>query len=63
MKARVDRDLCASCAVCVDICPEVFELDEEDIAIVKLETVPSDEETSCQEAADGCPSEAIVIED
>jgi ferredoxin len=49
--------------VCVDLCPEVFELDDESIAVVKVEPVPSDEETSCQEAADGCPTEAIEIED
>jgi ferredoxin len=49
--------------VCVDICPEVFELDEEGLAVVKTETVPEDAETSCQEAADACPSEAIIVED
>ncbi len=63
MKVRVDRDLCAGCAECVEICPEVFELDDEGIAVVKVETVPPEAEESCREAAEACPSEAIIIEE
>ena len=29
MKARVDPELCNGCGPCVDICPDVFELNEE----------------------------------
>jgi len=63
MKATVDRDLCAGCAVCEDVCEEVFEMDDEDIAIVKLDSIPDEHEDTCRDAADQCPSEAIVIED
>jgi ferredoxin len=62
MKAIVERDLCAGCGVCVDVCPEVFEMDDEDIAIVKVDPVPAECEESCQDGADQCPSDAIVIE-
>lgn len=63
MKAIVDRDLCAGCAVCVDVCPEVYEMDDEDIAMVKVDPVPAESEESARDAADQCPSEAIVITD
>jgi len=45
----------------VDECPEVFDMDDEDIAIVKVDVVPEDEEDACRDAAENCPSEAIVI--
>ncbi len=61
MKAKVDPDLCTGCELCVDTCPEVFEM-EDDIAIVKVEEVPADAEDCAQEAADSCPAEAITIE-
>ena len=63
MKATVDRDLCIGCALCADICPEVFEMDDESIAIVLVDEIPEDVEESAQEAADSCPTEAIAIED
>jgi ferredoxin len=60
MKAKVDRDTCTGCGLCVDACPEVFELDG-DVAAVKAAAVPESAEQSCREAAEGCPVEAISI--
>jgi len=62
MKAKVDAELCTGCELCVETCPEVFEM-ADDIAVVIVDEVPADAEDSCQEAADDCPSEAISIED
>ena len=62
MKVRIDKELCSGDEICVDICPEVFEM-QDDIAICKMEAVPDDLKERCQEAADECPSEAIIIED
>ncbi|MCU0961677.1 MAG: ferredoxin [Pirellulaceae bacterium] len=61
MQVRVDETLCTGCEVCVDTCPEVFEMGD-GVAQVKVNPVPEDIEGSCQEAADGCPCEAIIIE-
>lgn len=60
MKAIVDKNTCTGCGLCVDTCPEVFEMDG-DTAKVIMETVPPDSEASCREAMEGCPVEAISI--
>jgi len=62
MKATVDKDACTSCGLCVETCPDVFEMDENDIAKVKVNPVPKNAEDTCKEAAEGCPGEAIKIE-
>lgn len=62
MKAIVDRDTCIGCGVCPSVCPEVFEMDDENIAIVKMDQIPADLEDSAKEAADSCPVDAISVE-
>ncbi len=62
MKAIVDVDTCTGCGLCVEICPAVFELNDEHIAEVKLDPVSPDNQDDCQEACDGCPVEAIEIQ-
>ncbi len=63
MKAIVDRDACIGCGLCATISPEVFELDDEDIAVVIADTVPEDSEENTKEAVEACPTEAISIEE
>ncbi|MGI6560731.1 MAG: ferredoxin [Saccharofermentanales bacterium] len=63
MKATIDRDACIGCELCVTICPEVFEMDDEQIAIVIADPIPAEVEDSAEEAADSCPTGAISIEE
>lgn len=63
MKAEIDRDACIGCELCVTICPEVFDMDDEQIAIVIADPIPADVEDTAQEAADSCPTDAIIIEE
>lgn len=64
MEASIGSDVCVGCGACVDICPEVFEMSEDDdVAEVKVDEVPEDAEESCREAVESCPVEAITIED
>jgi ferredoxin len=60
MKARVTED-CISCGRCVEICPEVFEMGE-DRARVKMDAIPAEYQDATQEAADECPTSAIIVE-
>jgi len=60
MKARVTED-CIACGRCMEICPEVFEMGE-DKAYAKVDPVPEEFEEAAQEAADECPTSAIVVE-
>ncbi|BBF42088.1 ferredoxin [Lachnospiraceae bacterium KM106-2] len=59
MKAHVDQDTCISCGLCVSTCPEVYSFDDTEKAVAIEGDVPSDQEASAQDAADGCPVDAI----
>lgn len=61
MIAQVEKDACIGCGACPSICPEVFEMDEDGLAFAAKEQVPEDLEDTAQEAADSCPTEAIII--
>ena len=61
MQVRVDRDLCAGLGNCVVIAPTVFELDDDNKAVV-LDPSSIDEDTLL-EAAESCTLNAIIIED
>ena len=60
MNVRIE-DSCTACGLCVDTCPEVFQMGN-DIAEVIVDHVPAELEDSAQQAADECPVEAIVVE-
>jgi ferredoxin len=63
MKAKVIEDLCIGCESCTDICPDVFEMQDE-LAVCRFdEDIPEEFEDACREAAESCPVEAIEIEE
>ena len=62
MKVKVDKELCSGDEICVDICPEVFKM-EDDVAVPQIDVIPDNLQEKCREAADECPTEAIIIED
>ncbi len=60
MKVHVE-DTCTACGLCVDTCPEVFQMGT-DKAEVIVDEVPAEFEDAAQQAADECPVEAIIVE-
>ena len=63
MRVRVDQELCTGCGLCVEICPEVFEMNDDGLAEAKEKDVPEDLASDAREAAEDCPVEAIIIEE
>jgi ferredoxin len=61
MRVEVDRDLCESNAVCVGIAADVFDLDDEDLAVVTVDEVPTDREDDVREAVQLCPKIALTL--
>jgi len=59
MRAEVTDD-CIGCGLCTDTCPEVFEMGDR-VAEVIVDEVPEETEEACQQAAEDCPVEAIII--
>ncbi len=61
MKVTIDKELCTGCGLCIDTCPDVFEL-QGDFAVVKVNLVPEGAEECVQQAAEDCPASAIKVE-
>ncbi len=61
MKATIDRSGCISCGLCVDTCPEVFQMADDGLAEVFADPVPKEAEGTAVEARDGCPVSVISI--
>ena len=62
MEVWVDEALCDGCEICIEICPELFEKKWE-VALANAREVPEEWEEHCMEAAETCPTGAIIIED
>lgn len=63
MKAKVDPDICVGTGSCVSICPQVFQLGDEGVAVVQEDPIPEDIEDEVREAADACPVDAITLDE
>jgi len=62
MKAFVDREECVGCGLCESVCPEVFGMDADGIAVPIIEEIPKEFEGCAKEAENDCPVEAIKVE-
>jgi ferredoxin len=60
MKIRITED-CIACGLCVDICPDVFEMGEQ-FAQVKMADIPEKHQDLARQAAEECPVNAIIVE-
>ncbi|RFD26025.1 ferredoxin [Mycobacterium uberis] len=63
MRVIVDRDRCEGNAVCLRLAPDVFDLDDEDYAVVRTAPVPPDQEDQVEQAIAECPRAALLRQD
>jgi ferredoxin len=61
MKVAVNADVCQGHARCWEICPEVFQLDDEGHGSVTVDVVPAELEAKARHAAENCPERAISV--
>ena len=57
-RISIDRSLCSGYGVCESIAPDVFELGDDGLAVVRTGI---SEDEAVQEACDSCPAGAITI--
>ena len=62
MKVVVDYDLCEANALCMDCCPEVFRVEEDDTLTILMESPPEDLRAKLEDAVRLCPRQAISLE-
>ena len=62
MKVVVDFELCESNAVCMDVAPEVFKVDDDDMLHILMESPSEGLRAKVEEAVRLCPRQAIKIE-
>ncbi|MDH4169239.1 MAG: ferredoxin [Acidimicrobiia bacterium] len=63
MRIRYDRSLCQGHNRCYMLAPELFDVDDEGYAVLKVDgDVPAELEEKAQLCADNCPEYAIEVD-
>lgn len=60
---KVNQETCIGCNMCVDICPELFRLNDEYKSECIVDEVKEDLKDKAKEACDVCPVSAITLEE
>ena len=64
MRIVFDRDKCQGHSRCYMLAPELFDVDDEGYAVVRVDgSVPAELERQARLAADNCPEFAISVEE
>lgn len=60
-KVIVDDMLCEGNAMCMDVAPEVFDLNDDDLAVVLHEELDEDQRDKVEHAVQYCPKQALSV--
>ncbi len=63
LKVVVDFDLCEANALCMEVCPEVFKVDDDDNLHILMDEPPESLRAKLKEAEAICPRQAISIQE
>jgi ferredoxin len=61
MKIVADRARCEGHGLCADVAPEVFDLDDDAVVIVRHDIVPPELERKAEAGARVCPVAALRV--
>lgn len=61
VRVEVDRSTCEGHALCLVYAPEVFDMDDEERAVVMRDPVPEELRAGVEDAAGQCPVQAIRV--
>lgn len=61
MAKAIVNETCIGCGACIGVAPEIFDLNDEGLAVSIVDGDLGDLEASAKDAADCCPVEAIEI--
>lgn len=61
MKVKVNEE-CIGCGMCIDMCPDVFEYNDEGLSSVKSEEIDDSMADEVMQAQGACPVDAIETE-
>ena len=62
MRVAADRDRCEGHGLCADTAPEVYDLDDDAVVVLRYEVVPPALERKAEGGARVCPVAALRVE-
>jgi ferredoxin len=62
-RVEVDRDRCVGSGACEALAPEVFEVDDDGVLVVRRPEPGDDELDDVREAVRACPTRALSVPD
>jgi ferredoxin len=63
VKISVDAGLCEAHGVCMSIDPEVFDLGDDDVLVIRDESPSEDKRAALEQAVIRCPRQALSLQD